>query len=280
MALDVLRKQIVMKSNISNKWLVLKHGVEKYLIKNFDLFVPSSAGNYKLIGKYTERSINLTFPLIYELLLSQKTISPKLKNITNLFGSKNNKNVKKLESLFKKYGSDKSSSHDYHKIYGALFKNKRKVKKVLEIGLGTNNINIPSNMGIEGKPGASVRAFRDFFDNAIIFGADIDRKTLFRENRIKTFYLDQTKTNSLSQFFKKFGKFDLIVDDGLHVPYANLNVLISSLNYLSDQGFIIIEDIPFKARPIWEIVSFILSKKYHNYLIKTKNSLIFLVKKK
>ena len=269
-----------MKSNISNKWLVLRHGVEKYLVKNFDMFVPSSAGHHKLIGKHTERSINLTFPLIYDLLLSQNIISRKLKIISNLFRSENNKNVKKLESLFKKYGSDKSSSHDYHKIYGALFKNNRKVKKVLEIGLGTNNIDIPSNMGVYGKPGASVRAFRDFFDNAVIFGADIDRKILFTENRIKTFYLDQTKIKTLSQFYKKFGKFDLIVDDGLHAPYANLNVLISSLNYVSDQGWIIIEDIPTKARPIWEVVSFILSKKYHNYLIKTKISLIFLVKKK
>ena len=269
-----------MKSNISNKWLVLKHGVEKYLIKNFDMFVPSSSGHHKLIGKHTERSINLTFPLIYDLLLSQKIISPKLKKIPHLFRSINNKNVKQLESLFKKYGSDKSSSHNYHKIYGALFKNKKKVKKILEIGLGTNNINIPSNMGIKGKPGASVRAFRDFFDNAMIFGADIDKKILFRENRIKTFYLDQTKIKSLNQFFKKNGKFDLIVDDGLHVPYANINVLISSLNYVSDKGWIIVEDIPYKARPIWEVVSFILSKKYHNYLIKTKNSLIFLVKRK
>ena len=269
-----------MKSNISNKWLVLRHGVEKYLVKNFDIFVPSSAGHYKLIGKHTERSINLTFPLIYDLLLSQKIISPKLKNINNLFKSENKKKVEKLESLFNKYGSDKSSSHDYHKIYGALFKNNRKVKKVLEIGLGTNNINIPSNMGVYGKPGASARAFRDFFYNAIIFGADIDRKILFKEDRIKTFYLDQTNIKLLSQFFKKFGKFDLIIDDGLHAPYSNLNVLISSLNYIADQGWIVIEDIPLKARPIWEVISLILSKKYHNYLIKTKSSLIFLVKKK
>ena len=135
-------------------------------------------------------------------------------------------------------------------------------------------------MGVYGKPGASARAFRDFFYNSIIFGVDIDRKILFKEDRIKTFYLDQTNIKLLSQFFKKFGKFDLIIDDGLHAPYSNLNVLISSLNYIADQGWIVIEDIPLKARPIWEVISLILSKKYHNYLIKTKSSLIFLVKKK
>ena len=40
-------------------------------------------------------------------------------------------------------------------------------------------------MGIKGKPGASVRAFRDYFDKAIIYGADIDSKILFFEKRIK-----------------------------------------------------------------------------------------------
>ena len=35
-----------------------------------------------------------------------------------------------------KYDSDKSKIHNYHLIYGSLFKKRNKIKKVLEIGLG------------------------------------------------------------------------------------------------------------------------------------------------
>ena len=42
-----------------------------------------------------------------------------------------------------------------------------------------------------GKPGASLRVWRDYFPNAIIYGADIDKDILFAEERIKTFYIDQ-----------------------------------------------------------------------------------------
>ena len=55
-----------------------------------------------------------------------------------------------------------NSIHNYHLIYGSLFKKNNKVKKILEIGLGTDDEKIISNMGRYGKPGASVRAFRDF----------------------------------------------------------------------------------------------------------------------
>ena len=43
-------------------------------------------------------------------------------------------------------------------------------------------------MNINGKPGASLRAWRDYFENALIYGADIDKNILFKENRINTFF--------------------------------------------------------------------------------------------
>ena len=54
-------------------------------------------------------------------------------------------------------------------------------------------------MGKYGKPGASVKAFRDFFSNANIYGADIDKEILFKEHKISTFYVDQTNINTLNQ---------------------------------------------------------------------------------
>jgi hypothetical protein len=90
-----------------------------------------------------------------------------------------------------------------------------------------------SNMGRYGRPGASIKAFRDFFLKAHIFGADIDKKILFKDKRIITYFTDQSNINELQKLYKKIGnKFDLIIDDGLHSPYTNINVIISSIKYL------------------------------------------------
>ena len=64
-----------MKKKLSNTWLIIRFGIEKYLIKNFKMFVPSSAGSTILLGKHTALSINLIFPLLEKLmqLLNIKT---------------------------------------------------------------------------------------------------------------------------------------------------------------------------------------------------------------
>ena len=74
--------------------------------------------------------------------------------------------------------------------------------------------------------------------------------------------------------------FDLIIDDGLHAPYTNLNFIITSINKLKKGGWLIIEDIPFRAQSIWEIISFIVSLKYKPFLIRSRNGLMLLVNKK
>ena len=269
-----------MKNSLSANWLVFKSGVGKYLIKNFDIFVPSSAGDSKTLGKFTQLNINQIFPLLSILLSKLKikiNIVP-IKKFSKIVKSKDGPKI--LKKNFNKYQSDKSSVHNYHLIYGSLFKNRAKVKKILEIGLGTNNKDIISNMGKDGKPGASIKAFKSSFLNANIYGADIDKKILFKEKRIKTFYVDQTDISTLSKLYKKIGNnFDLIIDDGPHVSNANINVILSSLEFIKKNGYLIIEDIPFKTKPIWEVVSFILSTKYKPMLVKTKQCFVFIIKK-
>tara|TARA_B100001063_G_scaffold245337_1_gene280738 strand:+ start:1130 stop:1942 length:813 start_codon:yes stop_codon:yes gene_type:complete len=269
-----------LKKILSTHWLILKSGIEKFIVKNFDIFVPSSAGNFKILGHHTKVGINQIFPILSKLLTSiqikKKIMSAKMFSTK----MKNEKNTEIIKDFFNKYKSDKSKIHNYHLIYGSLFKKKEKVKKVLEIGLGTDNINLISNMGSLGKPGASVRAFRDFFPKAKIYGADIDKEILFKDERIRTYYVDQTDLMSLKSLYKKIGSnFDLIIDDGLHASYANINVIVSSLKFLKKRGFLIIEDIPFKTIPIWEVVINILGEKYESQLIKCKNSLVFIIKK-
>ncbi len=156
--------------------------------------------------------------------------------------------------IMNKYGSDKSTLltegrnwHNYTLYYSALFEHsKDKIHRVFELGLGTNNVNISSNMGAHGKPGASLRGWAEYFPKANIFGADIDKDILFTENRIQTFFCDQTNKDVIQEMWNNHlltESFDVIIDDGLHTFEANKTFFEHSIHKLSDNGVYIIEDI-------------------------------------
>jgi hypothetical protein len=140
-----------------------------------------------------------------------------------------------------------SSHHNYTTFYYSIFKNMSKKKlRVFELGLGTNNINVPSNMGVNGRPGASLYGWAEFFNNSDIFGADIDTGILFNTDRIKTFYCDQTKPEIIKQMWddpKLEENFDIIIEDGLHTFNANVCFFENSIHKLKPNGYFIIEDI-------------------------------------
>ena len=119
------------------------------------------------------------------------------------------------------------------------------MKLVFECGLGTNNPNLSGNMTVNGMPGASLKVWRDYFKNAQIYGADIDKDILFEEDRIKTFYVDQLNTASIEEMWKKIEikNFDIIIDDGLHTTDANINLFLNSFKKLKKNGIYIIEDV-------------------------------------
>ena len=167
------------------------------------------------------------------------------------------KDLNPLSELFDKYGSDKGTNknkdhvYDWHPnnyadLYTMLFEGVRETARtVFECGIGTNNPNMPSSMGERGKPGASLKAWRDYFSNAEIFGADIDASILFQEERIKTGYMDQCDPNSIKMFLKKFNlnKLDVVIDDGLHTFQAAKTLFENTYPVLAKGGFYIIEDI-------------------------------------
>ena len=163
-----------------------------------------------------------------------------------------------LHELFFKYGSDKGApfdqkhsetlwpAHTYADLYFILFETFRhEVKKVFECGLGTNNENFPSNMGANGKPGASLRAWRDYFPNADVYGADIDKSVLFQEIRISTYEVDQTNSHSIQIMWESIKEvdFDIIIDDGLHTFDAGVSLFNGSFGKLRGGGLYIIEDV-------------------------------------
>jgi hypothetical protein len=157
---------------------------------------------------------------------------------------------------------------------------KMKITNILEIGLGTNNTDTVSNMGKEASVGASLRAFRNFCPNAQIIGLDVDRRVLFNEERITTYYVDQVQATTFDALLPRLPQsFDLIIDDGLHSPDANLNSLKFGLGLVKQGGFVVIEDISKEAIPLWQIVAKLLGEKYSCSLWNADGAIIFMVEK-
>jgi len=155
-----------------------------------------------------------------------------------------------------RHGSDKARRHNYTTVYSALLGELRdKPLRILEVGLGTNNPDLLSSMGAAGKPGASVRGWRDLFPRGEIFGADIDRDILFDDDRIKTFYVDQLDKSAIRDLWSQSclrQSMDVIVEDGLHTFEANISFLEGSLERLRPGGLYVVEDIQDSAIPQWK----------------------------
>lgn len=152
-----------------------------------------------------------------------------------------------LASLFTRFGSDKSTRHDYETPYSQAVA-QAVPGPLLEIGIGTNFLDLPSSMGLDGVPGASLRAWSALgvFDH--VHGADIDRRILFTELGIDTHFVDQLDVASLDDLRAELASlspsgFSMIVDDGLHSPDAIVNSLRTLWPMLSHGGIYVIEDL-------------------------------------
>lgn len=253
------------------------------IINGFPLFAPNSAGNYRARAELTVLAANQTFPFIahfLDVIGRDQLISQMVEAQDFCAGEESKESAARLKSVLDYYGSDKADPHDYHYVYAFILKPADAVTGVLEIGLGTNNEDVVSHMRRRAKPGASLRAFRDFLPNATIYGADIDKRILFEEERIKTFFVDQTDLRSFDALGRGVGtNFDLIIDDGLHSPNANIAVLIFALSRLKPGGWLVAEDIAHKALPVWQNIAALLPVEYRPRLIMAKDSIAFAVQK-
>tara|TARA_B110000444_G_scaffold236456_1_gene248342 strand:- start:37 stop:804 length:768 start_codon:yes stop_codon:yes gene_type:complete len=195
---------------------------------------------------------------------------------TVYFSKKDNN---ELSDLCKKYMTNKGYNlsqlkdedfnlgyyQNYDDYYSEIFSlNKKRIQNVFELGIGTINDKNHYNMNFLGKnylPGASLRVWKDYFPNADIFGADIDKEILFSEERIKTCWVDQINKDSIIKMYNYFGvdKFDIIIDDGCHRYNETINFFENSINKLSNDGIYIIEDILLSQQ-----------KKFINYFKKTE----------
>lgn len=153
-----------------------------------------------------------------------------------------------LADLFNKYGSDKDRN-GYSHLYSILFdKIKNEKLNVLEIGIGTMTPDVMSSM--KGYmpdtylPGASLRAWEEYFPNSQIYGVDVQPDTQFSSDRIQTHLCNSINTDEVDALVQKIGvKFDIIIDDGWHWDEAQRQTLINFFPYVKEGGLYIIEDI-------------------------------------
>lgn len=202
-------------------------------------------------------------------------------DIENYTSRTSEKLIEKIGTLLSDFGSDKSTHHNYHKIYAEILHDLLgKETSILEIGLGSNYSDTPSNMGKLGRPGASIKAWKNIDEKFTVYGADVDSRVLFTEDRIHTFKLDQTSESSWQNFLRQIGKkkFSLIIDDGLHSPNANLNSILHLVSLLEQNGTIVIEDIPKRAIPIWSLLYNLAPDNWKLDLIQAKNALILVLR--
>ena len=197
------------------------------------------------------------------------------------------RNRSQLKQLIDQLAINKSDKHllGYASIYQIIVAQIRDrahggKTKIVEIGIGSNNPRVASNMGVFGTPGASLRAFRDFLPGAQLVGGDIDRTILFEEPGITTHFVDQLDTNSLRHFFSEAGLFDLFIEDGLHELDANLNTLCTALEFVKEGAWIVIEDISLGLEPVWLAVAELLGRNHRCWVIRANVSLVFVAQRR
>ena len=164
-----------------------------------------------------------------------------------------------LAELFRRHGSDKDRN-GYSSLYNALFEPMRALPvRLLEVGIGSM---LPGPSSMKGympdtyRPGASLRAWRDFFPAGEVHGMDIqDDCMIVDEPRVVTHLCDSTSAAATRAWAEgQAAPFDVIVDDGSHWYDHQLSTLRHLFPLLRPGGFYVIEDIavgsPLSQQPL------------------------------
>ncbi len=266
--------RLILKNTFFTKQFIKEYN---YYCKNKNLIAKTPTGNSDPEFKWSCGDQDILNCLIYRYILDKKLEStfPKFSFLyriirienrpfmwynrlhsTGLYHYSNNelitymnKKILSLSEVLKKYGSDKSSDwHNYDLIYKNIFEPIR-----------FNNINL-FEIGIF--KGASLRAWKEYFPNGNIYGADIDTNLLINEDRIRSYYCNQEDTESIMSMLNndnlKNIEFDIMIDDGKHEFFANINFLKHAFFKLKSRGIFIIEDLTSETmRKFYESLDFL-----------------------
>jgi len=159
--------------------------------------------------------------------------------------------MESVNDIFLKNDTDKNARyHNYSRQYEGLFERFRNMPlKYLEIGVFK---------------GGSIKAMKEVFKNAeCIVGLDINEECKKFEDVFNGIFVDigdATDTAFLNSITKKYGTFDIILDDGSHINKDVIKTFELLFPLLNDNGLYIVEDtICYKKDRF-------LDRKYPNHL--------------
>lgn len=136
--------------------------------------------------------------------------------------------MKTLDQIFIEKGTDKSSlSHNYSPYYEMFFGPLRNEPlSIMELGVYS---------------GASVRAWKEYFPNANIFGVDVTYHPQINEDRVFMIEADLSKQEDIDRL--SVVPYDIIVDDAAHRGDHQVACFRTLFQSLKPGGLYIIEDI-------------------------------------
>ena len=134
----------------------------------------------------------------------------------------------------------------YFNDFGLIGGQREGFSDIQNINMKRPNYKVMSKIcGENYKAGASLRMWREYFQDCIINSCDIDKEAIIQaqDKNINTYYANQNCQVSLINLMKKVGKCDFIIDDGSHILSHQLLSIKTLWKYLNKNGIYIIEDI-------------------------------------
>jgi hypothetical protein len=125
--------------------------------------------------------------------------------------------------------------------------------KILEIGIGGVEVGVSGGYADDPYSGGeSLRMWKNYFPNSMIYGIDIIDKTALESDRIKIFQGSQDDEVFLKKVVEQTGKLDIIIDDGSHHNDHVIKTFKVLFPELNDGGIYIIEDTHTSYIPSYE----------------------------
>lgn len=159
--------------------------------------------------------------------------------------------MKTFWQLFNEHDGYESLKHNhYPEIYDEYFGPYRDQEiNFLEIGV---------------RQGGSLEIFRKYFPNANIYALEIDRDVIpgpiFKLKNTEVVIGDATNLETINQLMEKVdGKFDIILDDGSHLPEQQIATYNLLWRHLKSPGVYMVEDLVYNYNASWY-------KKEHTFM--------------
>jgi hypothetical protein len=126
------------------------------------------------------------------------------------------------------YNTDKYA-HGFIDVYEPYFNSMSDSKNILEIGVYY---------------GGSLKYLSDKFKDGMIYGVDIEDKSQYNNERVKTYIVNQEDRDALNRFLDETNvEFDIIIDDGGHTMKQQQVSFGTLFKRLKKGGIYILEDL-------------------------------------